>query len=206
MNSNEKPVKKVFFDEDTEKKISFKANRSDKDVAKIKDGRITAERFPTANETKAKDDEAENKAKNDKNSLTNEEKAKLLTDFFKMAYYLDEGVLKHKVQEDKVKKIEKKQDSDDEERLVYVLRDLEKDIVLPNRIYYMNNEDLKYNTRLRSKKQNMNKAPPVTAIELKPILPEQTNEEDTYRKQKDIDEFYDIEDDNKLEKKECMII
>jgi hypothetical protein len=70
----------------------------------------------------------------------------------------------------------------------------------------MNNEDLKLNTRMRLKKQNMKKAPPVIQIETKHILPEPEDEEHNYNKQRDIDEFYDIEEDNKVEKRECMII
>jgi hypothetical protein len=198
MKQSEKKI--VKFHGDTDKQITVK--KSDKDLNRLKDNKLMLEKFPTPSDTKEKDEDE----KQSERGLTNEDKAKLLTDFFKMAYLLDEGVLKHKVQEDKVKKVEKKQDSDDEERLVYILKDLEKDIVLPNRIYYMNNEDLKYNNRLRSKKQNIKKAPPVIHIETKPVLPEPEEEEEIYRKPRDIDEFYEIEDSNKEEKKECMII
>lgn len=210
MEKNNKPQRKVFFDQDTERKLSIKASKSENDIsAKIKESRVSAERFPGKESIKDKEEEIEFKTKNDNsNSLSNEEKAKLLTDFFKMAYYLDEGVLKHKVQEDKVKKIEKKLDSDDDdERLVYILRDLEKEIIAPNRIYFMNNEDLKYNMRLRSKKQIAKKASPAEMVtEVKPVLPEPEFEDDQYTKQRDIDDFYEVKDENNKEKNECIII
>ena len=149
-----------------------------------------------------------------KKDRINEDKAKILNDFFKMNYYIDEGVIKHKTQDkiEKVKKNEEKVDSDEEEKLVTLMKDLEKEILPNSRIYFYNNEEMKFSNKTRNKKNYVKKIKIYEDSDFNSnfkSLDLKENEE-INRKQKDIDDYYDnnIDETNEgnKEKEICLFI
>jgi hypothetical protein len=86
-----------------------------------------------------------------------EEQIKMLSSYLKMNHYVDNEILASKSVEEKNEVKQKKQEkvqSDDEESLNTILKELEKDKMPYNNVYFGNNEELKFRAKNNRKKNN----------------------------------------------------
>jgi hypothetical protein len=83
---------------------------------------------------------------------------KVLSNYLKVTHYLDNEIISHKAVEEKVevkqKKVQEKTHSDDEESLKNILKELEKEKMPYNPIFFANNEELKFRAKNPRKKNN----------------------------------------------------
>jgi hypothetical protein len=86
-----------------------------------------------------------------------EDQIKMLSNYLKMTHFVDNEIITHKSVEEKQEIKQKKQEkvhSDDEESLKNILKELEKDKMPNNPIYFVNNEEIKYRAKNNRKKNN----------------------------------------------------